>query len=111
MNGRLWKIVAAAIGLALNTVSNAQPTYNYGHITNVTFAGDTVMIMMDVGVPDNCIGTPYGWMIIPANYKSMSAFVLGLWMRGDLRQVGVTVYTTGRDSYGNCQINQIDPVE
>src|SRR5678816_2052929 len=53
----------------------AQPTYISGHINNVTFAGDQVLIMVDAGLPDNCVGTSYGWMKIPPEYKSMSAFV------------------------------------
>jgi len=86
----------------------AQPTYLSGHISNVTFAGDEVLIMLDAGLPDNCVGTSYGWMRIPAENKSMNAFVIGLWMRGDAQQIVVTVYTDGIvGSY--CRISQIDP--
>ena len=94
-----------------STTANSGPTYNSGRITNVTFAGDTILVMLDVGVPDNCAGTPYGWMMIPASSKSMSAFILGLWLRGDLAQTSMSVYTSGRDGSGYCQIAQIDPVE
>jgi hypothetical protein len=107
------RIIRSVVMLAIFAVSGptvAADTYLGGRISNVTFSGDVILIMLDTGVPDNCIGTPYGWMVIPAEYKSMKAFVLGLWMRGDAGQVPMTVYTSGRDGSGYCQINQIDPV-
>jgi len=39
----------------------------------------------------------------------MTAFVIGLWMRGHAGQVNVTVYTDGLVG-GYCRITQIDPV-
>ena len=84
------------------------PTYVSGHISNVTFDGDSVMIMVDVGLPDNCAGTPWGWMRIPAENKPIIAFVIGLWMRGDAAQTVVSVYTDGLAG-GYCRITQIDP--
>jgi hypothetical protein len=47
-------------------------------------------------------------MKIPVENKSMNAFVLGLWMRGDAQQVVVTVCTDGLVG-GYCRITQIDP--
>jgi len=100
--------LCAIVGIAAQ--AQAEPTYLSGHITNVTFSGTQTMIMLDTGLPDNCIGSPYGWMIIPADYKPMTAFVLGLWMRGDGPQVAVTVYTDGLVIGNYCRINQLDPV-
>lgn len=88
----------------------AYDTYNSGTISNVTFAGEDVLIMLSSGVPTNCTGTPYGWMRVPHDYKPMTAFVIGLWMRGDMSANTVTVYTSGLDSSGYCAITQIDPV-
>jgi hypothetical protein len=79
-----------------------------GHISNVTFASDFVMIMVDSGLPDNCAGTSWGWMKIPVASKAMAAFVIGLWMRGDAASTLVTVYTDGLVD-GYCRITQIDP--
>ena len=93
---------------ALSTTASAQPTYISGHISDVTFVWDAVLIRVDAGIPDNCVGTSYGWMKIPVENKSMNALVLGLWMRGDAQQVMVTVYTDGLLS-GYCRITQIDP--
>jgi hypothetical protein len=80
-----------------------------GHISNVTFTGDYVMIMVDAGLPGNCAGTSWGWMKIPPENKAMNAFVIGLWMRGDAASTTVTVYTDGIPD-GYCRITQIDPV-
>jgi hypothetical protein len=99
--------IAVLTGLAAS--AQAEPTYLSGRISNVAFAGDQTMIMLDTGLPGNCAGSPYGWMIIPGEYKAMAAFVLGLWMRGDAPQVQVTVYTDGLVLGGYCRINQVDP--
>ena len=42
------------------------------------------------------------------SFFAMTAFVLGLWMRGDASSVSVTIYTDGLVN-GYCRINQIDP--
>ena len=105
---KLRGVVAAAVCGMLSNSAQAAPTYMSGHITNVTFAQDWVMVMLDTGLPDNCAGTAYGWMKIPPEDKPMIAFVTGLWMRGDAAQVVVTVYTDGLVG-GYCRIAQIDP--
>lgn len=89
--------------------ANASTTYQVGRINNVTFAGDGVFIQLDSGLPDNCIGTASGWMLVPASAKPLQAFVTGLWLRGDAAQVTVTVYTNAGVVSGYCQIDQIDP--
>ena len=92
---------------ALSGLASAGPNYISGHIYEVTFNGDEVLIRIDAGMPTNCAGGPT-WMLVPPEYKTMRAFVLGLWMRGDAAQVNVMVYTSGVvGSY--CQIVQIDP--
>lgn len=103
-------LVGVAIASMMSSTANAQtaPTYTSGHISNVTFAGNDVLIMVDVGLPGNCTGTSWGWMRIPPENHAMNAFVIGLWMRGDASQVTVTVYTDGLVG-GYCRITQIDP--
>src|SRR5882724_10108244 len=108
---RLAGIFMLSIALLSGQPALAYDTYQVGHISNVTFADDSVFIILDTGVPTNCTGTPYGWMVVPAANKAMTAFVLGLWLRGDISQVSMAVYTSGRDSSSFCQINQIDPAE
>ena len=105
---RLRRGAAILCLAAVSSVALAQPTYVTGHINDVTFAWDAVLIRVDAGLPDNCAGTSYGWMKIPVENKSMNAFVIGLWMRGDSAQVNLTVYTDGLLS-GYCRVTQIDP--
>jgi hypothetical protein len=89
----------------------AGQTFLAGKISNVTFAGDTVFIKLDTGLPGNCAGTTSGWMMIPSNSKPMQSLMLGLWLRGDVRDVDLMVYTDGIAADGYCRINQIDPSE
>jgi hypothetical protein len=100
---RLSVLVAAALSFA-----TAHADSQTGHITRVTYYANTVMIMMDVGPPTNCSSTPAGWMMIPASYTPMISFVSGLWFRGDAASKQLSVYTSGIDGTGYCQITQID---
>ena len=86
----------------------AYANYEVGHITRVSYTTYGVLIMMDGGLPDNCAGTPDGWMLVGSSYTGMIAFITGLWMRGDASQVTVTAYTGGVDSTTFCEIGQID---
>jgi hypothetical protein len=111
---RRWRsfVAATALGfLGLSSgvsVAQTAPTYTSGHISNITFAGDEVLIMVDAGLPGNCTGASWGWMRIPPANSAMNAFVIGLWMRGDAASVVVTVYSDGLAG-GYCRITQIDP--
>lgn len=103
--------VAVALSLcAIGGIASAQTAtgYSTGHISNVTYIGEAVLIMVDAGLPGNCAGTSWGWLKIPVANKSMAAFVTGLWMRGDAGQTMVSVYTDGVVD-GYCRITQIDP--
>ena len=64
------------------------------------------MIMLNTGMPTNCTGSPYGWMLIPEANKTMVATTLALWLSG---QRTVTVYTNGYSGNGFCIIGQVDP--
>jgi hypothetical protein len=106
--------IALMIGLLFISVTltarpaQAADSYQIGYISRVSYTGDHLIIMLDSGVPTNCAGTTYSWMMVPAANKPMLAFVTGLWMRGDAATKQVVVYTTPTDSSGFCQINQID---
>lgn len=91
------------------SVAHAGLAYQSGRISNVTFGQQHLQIILDSGLPDNCAGASYGWMTVPANAKTMQAFVLGLWLRGDASQTSVVVYTNGGIVNGVCIIDQIDP--
>ena len=105
----MFRLVLLCMLLCASFGARSAETYLGGYITNVTFAGDAVLVQLNAGgLPTNCTGSPYGWMHVPASYKAMQTLVLGLWMRGDASQVYVTIYTDGLVN-GYCQINQIDP--
>jgi hypothetical protein len=87
------------------------PTYQNGHIINITFSGDMVLIRLDVAHPGNCASSAWNWMAIPAANKPIQAFVLALQARGALSSVMVTVYTDPPSSTPFCTVNQIDPWE
>jgi hypothetical protein len=91
--------------------SHAYPTYATGHINNITIAGDLLLIRLDTSMPDNCAGTAYNWIAIPAERKTMQAFVLTLQARGALLTQTVTIYTDAPGANGFCTVNQIDPAE
>ena len=88
-----------------------EPGYLGGHITNTTFVGDAIYIILDTGVPGNCTGSPFGWMVIRGSDKAMQALVLTLRASGEFPTTPVVVYTDGIGSSGYCEINQIDPVD
>jgi hypothetical protein len=96
-----------AVTAFMVNVAHAQ-TYQSGHITRVSYATNGVLIMLDAGPPTNCSGTPFGWMMMAPQYTAMISWVTGLWFQGTAASVQVTVYTTGIDGTGYCQINQID---
>src|SRR5262245_15244875 len=109
MFNRTLKLLASLTAIfGLTGPAHAASTYQSGRISNVTFGTTSILIMLDTGLPDNCAGSPYGWMVVPDTYKSMTAFIIGLWLRGDQSQVAMTVYTDGLVN-GYCRVNQIDP--
>lgn len=107
--GTLVRATVGAVVLLVAQAAGAGPGHQSGNLANVTVMGETVMIQLDSGLPDNCAGTAYGWMMIPAQYKSMVALILAVWARGDGSSTAMTVYTSGLVN-GYCQINQIDPL-
>lgn len=68
---RFGSAIGAGIFLIVNG-AHAYDTYAIGHINNVTFAGDDVLVRIDAPVPTNCSSSLYGWMKIPAQQKRCS---------------------------------------
>lgn len=61
-------LLIAALGIGIGAASFstvAADHYLSGTVTNITSVPNGLMIMLDTGVPTNCTGTPYGWMLIP----------------------------------------------
>lgn len=101
-------------GLICSGSAFAGSYYQAGHITSMTtiVGGSSsnagVLISLDSGLPDNCSGTLFGWMWIPAG-STTAAYVLGLWLEGGESTVTVTVYTSGIASNQYCAVTQIQP--
>jgi hypothetical protein len=86
----------------------AGPDYQSGKIVNLTAGTYGIMIMMDSGAPENCEGTPYGWLLIKQEHTAIVSVVLAAWASG--KKEG-TVYTFGqKNSTGYCLVSQFDPV-
>jgi len=95
------------IGVRLSPEPGPRCSIGKGKIINLTTTTDGVMIILDTGVPTNCVNPYLGWMLIPTSYGAMASLTLSMWLRGDAH---VTVYTTPTtDTY--CAVNQVDPVE
>jgi hypothetical protein len=105
LGASLRKILVAACGLMLGTPAHSESSWLAGNIVNISSGSAGLFIMLSTGVPDNCAGTPYSWMLIPESAKTMIAVTL----LARLQNWPVVVYTNGRDATGYCTINQVDP--
>lgn len=101
-------LLAAAIFVMSPAVFSA-PSWTGGNILNLTSTSAGVMIIMDSGAPDNCAGTPHGWLLVRNQDKVMAAMVMAMWAS---ERKAATVYTSGIDrGTGFCVVTQVDPAE
>ncbi len=82
--------------------------YAGGRITNITTYPGGTLIMIDAALPDNCAGTPYGWMLVREEHKTMNSLVLTMWATGKTK---ATIYTKPKTDTSYCELTQIDPGE
>lgn len=96
------------IFLAIFSVSALSGSHwTSGYISNLSSTGVGLLIMLEgKALPDNCEGSPFGWMKIKSENKTMISVALTVWTKGDKQ---VTVYSSGLDSTGYCVITQFDP--
>jgi len=65
------------------------------------------MIKLSGSLPDNCVGTPYDWILIKQEDTALTSVVLALWVSKDTTG---TFYTSARENgTGYCSLNQFDP--
>ncbi|MBD1567700.1 hypothetical protein [Vibrio sp. S12_S33] len=103
MKKLFWCFLLSVISIG----SFAAEHYQTGKIKNLTVTTAGIMIMMDTGQPDNCAGTPYGWLFIKQEHTALTSVILAAWASGNKSG---TVYTTGREGgVGYCLVNQFDP--
>ncbi len=102
------RLLTAMIAMIVSLPSSAADTYLTGNITNLTSTGGGLLIMLDSGIPVNCTGTPYNWLLIRAENKAMIALTLTMYSLG---KKNATVYTNPVTPGSFCEINQYDPSE
>ena len=85
----------------------SEVNYQAGEIKNLTATTGGIMVNLGSGQPDNCEGTPYGWLLIKQEHTALTSVVLAAWASGNKSG---TVYTSGRENgTGYCLVNQFDP--
>lgn len=103
--------VAATLACCLLCAPATAANWLQGHISEITYTGDALMVRLGNGVTDNCASSPGGWMIVPATSKPMQAYLTGLWLSGSAPHTQVVVYTDAPTSSGGyCSISQIQPL-
>ena len=100
-------IILALIILSVTAPAFAGPNYVYGNLNGYSTVPGGLLIMVDTGIPDNCAGTPYGWMIIAEEDKAMLSVAL---MRINQDLMGVGIYSAGVFYQGFCRAIQLQPV-
>ncbi|TMP82322.1 hypothetical protein CWB73_05385 [Pseudoalteromonas phenolica] len=76
------KLLISFIILFFCNATFAAPNYTSGKIKNITAVPEGLLIMIDRDLPDNCEGTPYGWMLIKKDYSTIVSVVLASWVAG-----------------------------
>jgi len=99
------KIFLFLCGVALASPAFSGANWIGGNIIDITSATQGLMVRIDAGVPDNCAGTFFGWMLIPDSARTMVAVTL----IARLQNTPVAIYTSGLDASGQCIVVQVDP--
>jgi hypothetical protein len=73
-------------------------------ITHMSSTPEGLLIMINKPVPDNCIGTAYGWLLIPQNDTAMISAAFFAFER----EKTISIYTSGIGRSGFGEINQLD---
>lgn len=86
----------------------AGPTYVSGAMSAITSIPQGLLVRIGNSVlPDNCSGSPYGWMLLPEANKTMVSTALAMWVSGNR---SATLYSAGIDSgTGFCLLVQFAP--
>jgi hypothetical protein len=103
---RIFIVILSMLVLASANPAIAGPDYISGVITNYTAIAGGLLIMFDSGIPDNCAGTPYNWIIIAETDKTMLAMAL---MRISQDNMQAAVYSNGQRYLGFCRAIQFNP--
>lgn len=102
----LIAVTLMLIGI-IEAANAAESNYVRGTITSYTTTTDGLMLMTDGGIPTNCTGTPYGWLLIPEANKTMIATALTMLTTGNKTATFYTGGIVGPTSF--CVIIQVEP--
>jgi hypothetical protein len=106
---RNLKLFFAMAVLTVSWPCYSADAYIGGNVTNITSIPAGLLVMLDSGTPTNCKISPYSWMLIKAENKTMIAVALAMFSMGNK---GVVVYTNPPPGAGAfCEISQYDPIE
>jgi hypothetical protein len=109
--GTCIKATLSTVALIACSSAQAGPNWQSGFLSGITYIDDFILVAFSGGPPDNCAGSPSGFMKISAANKSMQAYVTGLWLRGDASQVPIYIYTDAPPSAGAyCTVRQVNPM-
>lgn len=97
--------------LAASGAALAGPNYTYGKMTDMSAIAEGLLIRINAPVPDNCAGTPYGWMLIPATNKPIMAAAMMFWATGKRTAEIYTVPATTTGPNAFCTVTQLDTDE
>jgi len=106
MKKLVFSAVKSMVFVLVATFANAESHYISGTISNLTVTTQGIMIMVSGGLPDNCLGSPWGWMLIKQENTALTAVVLASWVKGSTQG---TFYTSAAVSSRYCTVNQFDP--
>lgn len=93
---------------SISSASYADEYHLNGNLDNITSSPDGLLIKLDSGVPTNCEGVDYNWMLVKEEHISMVSLVLTLYA---LEKTNITVYTKPLTEDGICEVTQVDPAD
>ncbi|KQV94744.1 hypothetical protein [Rhizobacter sp. Root1221] len=106
MPSRQLRGLIGALTLAASASAMAGPNWTAGTLVDMSAVPEGLLIRVDTSRPDNCAGTPFAWMLIPAERKIIIAATMMFWATG---KRAVDVYTEPSGSSGAfCLVSQVD---
>lgn len=103
MPNKKWIVIAVLLLVLIGVHAEAADTSVAGYVVNMTSMPEGLLVMLDAGIPDRCEGTPYGWMIIPEENKTMVAVAMMAYMQNDRK---ITLGVNGTFFGGYCLVGQ-----
>ena len=74
------KRIIGILLLNLPLIAYSADDYLFGENKNLTVTTSGIMIILDTGLPTNCDGSPYGWMLVKQEYSAMTSVLLASWL-------------------------------